>query len=126
MPAPHIASQIRESLADGERFDDFAYLFDTLMLFRRPYHENQKISENVGGRLLCLFVPDKPTNYVKAMQEFRLRLGGVSTKSDLQAEFANCVRHAALIVSRPEDVVWQPSVYFFLSRRLHEGLGNWF
>ncbi len=126
MPSPHIASQIRDSLGYGEKFDDFAYLFDTLMLLRRPYQEDQKMSENVGGRILCLFVPDKPAKYVKAMQEFRLQLAGVSTNSALQAEFANSVRHAALIVNRAEDVVFQPSMYFFLSGRLYESLANWF
>ena len=126
MPSERIASQIKEYFAFGEKFEDFAYLFDTLMLLRRPYQEDQKTSETVGGRILCLFVPDKPQNYVKAMQEFRLRFAGVSTNSESQAEFANSVRHAALIVGRPEDVVFRPSAYFFLPRRLYESLGNWF
>jgi len=126
MPSDRIAGQIKESLASGEKFDDFAYLFDTLMLLRRPYQQDEKTSETVGGRILCLFVPDKPKKYVNAMQEFRLRFAGVSTNSELQAEFANSVRHAALIVGRPDDVVFRPSAYFFLPRRLYESLGNWF
>jgi len=126
MPSDRIASQIKDYLAFGEKFEDFAYLFDTLMLLRRPYQEDQRTSEIVGGRILCLFVPDKPKEYVNAMQEFRLRFPGVSANSELQAEFANSIRHAALIVGRPEDVIFRPSVYFFLPRRLYESLGNWF
>jgi hypothetical protein len=122
MPSERFASRISDSLAQGEDFADFAYLFDALLRLRRPYHEKLEASEGIVGWLLCLFVPDKPPQYVRAMQQFRLRFHGVSTNAELQAEFYNCVRNAAVMLNRQEEVVWRPSLYFSLSRKLHEGL----
>jgi hypothetical protein len=126
MPSERSANKMHASLAENEDYVDFAYLFDVLVWLRRPYHEGLEASEDVVGRLLCLLAPKKPANYVSAMQRFRVRFGGVSTSAELQAEFANCVRNAAIIVPRPEDVVWRPSLYFSPSDRLHEGLEGWY
>lgn len=141
MPSELSASRIRDFLAEGENYDDFAFLFDALLKMRRPYDErlnaprmwlrrpyyvNLEMSESIVGWLLCLFVPDKPANYLKAMQQFRIRFKGVSSNAELQAEFYNCVRNAALVVRRKEDVVWRPSLYFSLSMNVHEGLEGWF
>jgi hypothetical protein len=118
MPSEMFADRIKESLAGGERFEDFAYLFDTLVLLRRPYHQDLKLSEEVAGRILCVIVPDKPPKYIDAMQEFRLCFIHVSTEPRLQAEFSNCVRSAALKVRNPKEIVWTPSVYFRTERHL--------
>ncbi len=112
MPSERFAGRIRESLAGGERFNDFAYMFDTLVALR-PFHDDLRLFEEVVGRILCVFVPDKPARYLRAMQEFRLRFGEVSNEPRLQAKFSNCVRHAALAVRTPNEIVWTPSVYFF-------------
>jgi hypothetical protein len=126
MPSQLFASKITDSLAEGENYDDFAHLFDALLLLRRPHQDSLGASETIVGWLLCLFVPDKPPEYVRAMHQFRMRFRGVSTNAELQAEFYNCVRNAAIVVRRPEDVVWRPSLYFSLARKLHEGLKDWF
>jgi hypothetical protein len=113
-------------LAENERYEDFAYLFDTLVWLRRPYHEDLERNETVVGWIWCLFAPQKPDHYVRAMQQFRVRFGGVNTDAELQAEFSNCVRNAAITVRRPEDLVWRPSLYYILPKRLHEDLDSWF
>ncbi len=113
MPSERFAGRIKESLAGGERFDDFAYMFDALIRLRRPLHEDFRLSEEVVGRILCVFVPDKPEKYMRAMKEFRLRFAEVSNEPRLQANFSNCVRPAALAVRTPNEIVWTPSVYFF-------------
>ncbi len=46
------------------------------------------------------------------MQQFRLHFAKISLDPTVQAEFANSVRQAALVVTRPEDIVWRPSLYF--------------
>jgi hypothetical protein len=117
---------IRQSLAEGENFSDFLYLLTALLLQRRPYHENLQTSQAVAGRLICVLFPDKPDKYIKAMQEYRMRFSGVSSNSELQAEFFNCVRNAALIVNDPQDIVWRPSLYFLRSSALHENLQEWY
>lgn len=126
MPSRRFASSIRESLARGENYDDFAYLLDTVIRLRKPYHEDVDASEDIVGWLVCLFVADKPERYVRAMQQFRIRFMGVSTNAELQSEFYDCVRNAAIFVRRKEDVVWRPSLYFTLSRTVHEGLEGWY
>jgi hypothetical protein len=125
MPSNRIAGEIERSLAPGENFADFAYLFDTLMLLRQPYHQDLNLSEKVAGRLLCVLFPDKPAKYVGAMREFRLRFADVSNNRELQAEFPNRVRPAAILISRPEDMVWRPSLYFSRSLRFRN-LREWF
>jgi hypothetical protein len=45
MPSERIANDIQRSLAEGERFADFAYLFDALILLRRPFHQDLTVSE---------------------------------------------------------------------------------
>ncbi|HXG24370.1 MAG TPA: hypothetical protein VNJ09_07445, partial [Chthonomonadales bacterium] len=106
MPSERIAEQLRGSLAEGENYEDFAYLFDALMLLRRPYHQDSETSENVAGKILCILFPDKPARYVTVIQQFRLGFAGVPNNARLQAEFWNCVRNAAIAVGRPEDIVW--------------------
>ncbi len=86
--------------------------FDTLIRLRQPYQSSLKESEEVTARLLCVFVPDKPKEYRRAMQQFRLHFAKISLDPTVQAEFANSVRQAALVVTRPEDIVWRPSLYF--------------
>lgn len=113
MPSESFAGRIRESLAAGERFDDFAYMFDTLVALRQPFHADLRLSEEVAGRILCVFVPDKPARYLRAMQGFRLRFAEISNNPGLKANFSNCVRQAALAVRSPNEIVWTPSVYFF-------------
>jgi hypothetical protein len=124
MPSEPFASDIRNSLADGERYEDFAYLFDALALMRKPFNEDVSISDGITGKLLCIAFPDKPPQYMAAMQPFRLHFAGVTTKPELKAEFANSVRHAALTVQRPEDIVWQPSLYFFAPTMV--GQAGWY
>lgn len=126
MPSDRIATEIRSSLAPNERFEDFAYLFDALMVLRKPYHENLEASENVGGKILSVLFPDKPKKYIQAMQQFRMGFTGVSTDAALRAEFNNCVRSAAIMVSREEDIVWRPSLYFSLPERRSHEFPNWF
>lgn len=126
MPSEYIANDIRRSLAEGERFEDFASLYDALVFLREPYHREFRLSERIAGMLLCVFFPDKPEKYIRAMQGFRLGFAGVSKEPELQAEFSNCVRNAAITVNRPEGVVWRPSLYFVLPPRLREGaLREW-
>ena len=122
MPSREYVRKISESLARGERLDDFVCLFDLLVLLRRPYHQDSRLSEEVVAWLLCVFVPDKPQNYVDAMQSFRLRFMHVSTEPQLQAEFSSCVRNAALTVRNPREIVWTPSVYF----RAQPDQNKWF
>jgi hypothetical protein len=120
MPSERIANEIQRSLADGERFGDFAYLFDALMFLRAPYNHDFSLSELVVGRLLCIIFPDKPAKYTRAMQTFRLGFSGVSTSPELEAEFSNSVRRAAITLVRPDGIVWRPSLYFSLPPRLRE------
>ena len=115
MPSERFAGRIEKSLAEGERFDDFAYMFDTLVLLRRPYHENLELSEEVVGWILCLILPDpaaKPAKYIRAMQEFRLHFAHVATEPQLRAEFSNCIKNAALTARDPKEIVWTPWLYF--------------
>lgn len=120
MPSERIASEIRGSLAEGERFDDFAYMFDALMFLRRPYSQDLSLSEKIVARLECIIFPDKPANYIRAMRQFRLGFADVSSNPERQAEFSNSVRHAAITLRRVEDIVWRPSLYFALPPRLRE------
>lgn len=126
MPSKLIANEIRRSLAEGETYADFAYLFDTLLLLRRPYNRTSTTSEKITGRLLCLIFPDKPRRYIRAMQEFRLGFLDISTDPGLKAEFSNCVKHAALTLNRIEDVVWRPTLYFVWPRRLRNRPDWWY
>jgi hypothetical protein len=120
MPSERIAAQIRDSLAPGERFADFGYLFDAMTFLRAPYNQDLSFSERIVGRVMCVIFPDKPDKYIKAMQQFRLGFAGVATDPELQAEFSNSVRRAAITLRDPLDVVWRPSVYFGLSPRLRD------
>ena len=43
MPSDRIASEIQRSLAEGERFSDFAYLFDALVFLRAPYYPESNV-----------------------------------------------------------------------------------
>lgn len=114
MPSERSASDIRRSLAKGESFEDFAYLFDALILLRRQHSPNLRLSESVAGRLLCVIFPDKPDKYIRAMRGFRLGFAGVSRNPELQAEFSNCVGPEAIALNQPEMIVWRPSLYFSL------------
>jgi hypothetical protein len=114
MLSDRIAKKIESSLARGERFEDFAYLFGSLMLARRHRrpHDNVEVSQEVAGKILCVLAPDKPPRYISVMQGFRLVFAGVSTDRKRKAEFWHCIQPAAITVSRPEDIVWRPSLYF--------------
>jgi hypothetical protein len=125
MPSQHIASEIRQSLAPGERAEDFEYLFDALMSLRAPYNRHNPPSEGVTARLMCVMFPDKPKSYIRAMQQFRLAFSGVANEKELQAEFSNSVKPAALIVNRPDDIVWRPGLYFSKPRRLRRVDDSW-
>jgi hypothetical protein len=125
MPSHRIAGEIERSLAQGESFADFAYLFDMLMFLRQPYHQDLSLSEKVAGRLLCVLFPDKPARYVGVMREFRLRFANVSNDHELQSEFPNRVKPAAILLARPEDIVWRPSLYFSRSLRFRN-LSDWY
>lgn len=129
MPSQNTANDIRRSLAPGEHYADFAYMFDAITFLRRPYERNPGISESIVGRILCVLVPDKPEEYVDAMQRFRLGFAGLADSSELQAEFSNSVTTAAMTVGRVEEIFWRPSLYFSLPRRLFESkrlLEKWF
>jgi len=79
MPSQLFASKITDSLAEGENYDDFAHLFDALLLLRRPHQESLGASETIVGWLLCLFVPDKPPiqNAIPGCVDQRRASGGV-------------------------------------------------
>jgi hypothetical protein len=124
MPSEPIANDIRRSLAPSERYADFAYMYDALMLLRRPYHEDLRSSERIGEWLMCVLFPDKPRNYISAMQQFRLGFAGIATNNELQAEFFNSVRQAAIVQSEPISV-WTPSLYFSPPPRLRD-LNFWY
>jgi hypothetical protein len=126
MPSNRFASEIERSLAPNERFADFAYLFDALLMLRRPYHQDTPQSETITGKLLCVVFPDKPAKYIAAMREFRLRFTDVASNPELQAEFSNCVKHAALTVSRPEAVAWRPDLYFSIRLPRLRDIKEWF
>jgi len=126
MPSQEFVGRIRESLADNERFEDFAYMFDALVDLRRPFTPNQRVSEEIVARILCVFLPDKPEKYMRAMRQFRLRFQGVSRAPDLQALFVNCVKNAAMIVRDLNDVVWTPSLYFRIPPGPGRPLPDWF
>jgi hypothetical protein len=126
MPSERIANDIRGSLVAGVRFEDFAHMFDTMMLLRRPYHpKGLRSSEEIAGRLLCIAFPAKPAKYMNAMQKFRLGFKGVATRPGLQAEFSNSVRQAAISMSRIEQIEWIPSLYFAPPPRLRN-LAGWY
>jgi len=112
MPSNRIAGDIERSLTPGESYADFAYLFDTLMSLRLPYHQDLNVSEKVAGRLLCVLFPDKPAKYVAVMRGFRLLFANVSNDPELQSEFPNRIKPAAILLARPEDIIWRPSLYF--------------
>jgi len=120
MPSERIAGEIKNSLAEGEDFADFAYLFDALVFLRAPYNQDLSLSERIVGRLLCVIFPDKPGRYVKAMQQFRRGFAGVAKEPELRAEFSNSVRRAAITLDRTDQIVWRPSLYFVLPPRLRE------
>ncbi len=120
MPPERIADEIRKSLAEGERFEDFAFMFDALVFLRAPYNTNLGLTEDILKKIICFVLLKKPQNYVRAMQAFRLGFAGVAANPELQGEFSNSVRRAAITVNRPEDVVWRPSLYFALPPRLRE------
>jgi hypothetical protein len=128
MPSADYAINIRNSLVEGESYEDFAYLFDALMSLRGPFNHDLSLSERVVGRLVCVLFPAKPPQYVRAMQRFRLGFAGVSTNPEFQAEFSNSVRHAAITLNQPEGIIWRPSLYFALPPRLRELelIGGWF
>lgn len=120
MPSDRIVNDIRRSLVDRERFGDFAYLFDALIFLRAPYTPELSLSERIVSRLLCVIFPDKPPNYIRAMQQFRLSFAGVATDSELQGEFSNSVRRAAITLARPQQIIWRPSLYFALPPRFRD------
>jgi len=120
MPSERIREKIERSLAYGEGFEDFAFMFDSLTRLRQPYQSSLEQSEEVTARLLCILVPDKPDKYRRAMQQFRLHFAKISFDPTIQAEFANSVRHAALVVARPEDIIWRLSLYFQYTGRDRE------
>jgi hypothetical protein len=120
MPSERIASDIKGSLTPGEKFEDFAYMFDALMLLRAPYNQDLSLSERIVSRIECIIFPDKPPKYIRALRQFRLSFVGVAFNPERQAEFSNSVRHAAIMVSRVEDIVFRPSLYFTLPPRLRE------
>jgi hypothetical protein len=119
MPSERSANEIRRSLVEGERFEDFAWLYDALVFLRRPYQPDPASSENVVGRIICVLFPDKPDQYKKAMQAFRLGFAGVEENPELQAEFQDVVRRNAMTIDRT-PIVYRPSLYFYLSPRLRE------
>lgn len=104
----------------GEKFENFAYMFDVLLLLRVPYSQDLSLSERIVSRIECIIYPDKPANYIQAMQQFRLGFAGVSLDRERQVDFSNSVRHAAITVRRVEDIVFRPSLYFTLPPRLRE------
>jgi hypothetical protein len=97
-----------------------------MLLRQRRHHGNVEVSENVAGKILCVLAPDKPPKYISVMQGFRLVFAGVSTNRKLKAEFWHCIQPAAITVSRPEDIVWRPSLYFSRPPTLDRQLEDWF
>ncbi len=76
---------------------------------------------------MCVIFPDKPAKYIAAMREFRLHFTDVAADLELQAEFSNAVKHAAITLSRPEAIVWRPQLYFSISSpRLRDLRDLWF
>lgn len=129
MPSERIAIEIRRSLAAGERFEDFAFMFDALLRLRAPYHQDLRQSEGIVELIVCVLLPAKTQNYIQAMQAFRLAFAGVAARPELQAEFSNSVRLAAITVSRPQDVFLRPSLYFLPPEGLRESgpmSNSWF
>jgi hypothetical protein len=112
MPSERIANNIKNSLAPGELYEDFAYMFDTVLDMRAPYNSDAVLNEQVTGRLLCVLFPDKPSQYVKSMQTFRLEFTGIANAPDLQKQFATRVTQEALTVKTPADIVWRADQYF--------------
>ncbi|MEO1034619.1 MAG: hypothetical protein AAFX44_03550 [Pseudomonadota bacterium] len=112
MPSPDIVPQIEQALADGERYLDFAAMVDTLAALRSPYHQDYTLSERVGAVLLCVLWPDKPDEYTDAIRRFRMAFDGIADNTLIAARFANTIRPAAVLVPRPEDIFWDPTLYF--------------
>jgi len=112
MPSERIAQHIAESLAEGERQEDFEYMVDALTQMRRPYHPeaSDEEVEEVAGWTLCIIVKPKPRHYINAMQRFRILFKEIADSPELQATFVNSVRPAALTVG--EQVHYRPSLYF--------------
>jgi uncharacterized protein YjbI with pentapeptide repeats len=112
MPSERIARHIAESLAEGERQEDFEYMVDALTHMRRPYHPEttDEEVEEVAGWTLCIVVKPKPRHYIDAMQRFRILFKGIADSPELQATFANSVRLATLTAG--EQLEYIPSLYF--------------
>jgi hypothetical protein len=112
MPSARIANDIRRSLAPGETYEDFAYMFDTLLAMRTPSHTDYLLNEQITARLLCVVFPDKPAHYVSSMQQFRMTFAGIANDPDLQMQFSSRVMPAALTVQSLEEITWQAHQYF--------------
>jgi uncharacterized protein YjbI with pentapeptide repeats len=113
MPSEWIAQHIDESLAEGERQEDFEYMVDTLTQMRRPYHPEapyEEVVEAGAGKILCLLLWPKPRSYVDSMRRFRTLFKGIADSLVLQATFANSVLPAALTAG--EQLEYSPSLYF--------------
>ncbi len=112
MPSPLIANKIQDSLAPGETYEDFAYMFDALFSRRGFYNFNIDTNEQVTGRLICIVFPDKPDPYIKAMGLFRMQFAGIANNIDLQVDFSSRIKTEALTVRSTENIIWDADRYF--------------
>jgi hypothetical protein len=143
MASQLFANEITLSLSEGEDFEDFAFMFDTLVWLRGPirvwrgeiipftiegtvWQQLLRASADVAGALVCIVKPYKPESYVSVMRQFRLGFHGIASNKELQAEFPNCIRNAAIAVRRIDDIEWRPSLYFSLPERLRGRVEKWF
>jgi hypothetical protein len=88
-------------------------MVDALTQMRRPYHPEapyEEVVEDSATKILCVFVPIKPREYVDTMQRFRILFKGIADSPWLQATFANSVLPAALTAG--EQLEYIPSLYF--------------
>jgi hypothetical protein len=120
MPSKSVEIEIRDSMLQEEKFEDFAYMVDFQVRLRTPYHPDFKLSEDVGKILLCVAFPAKDDKYKQAMQSFRLDFTGVAINLEYQAEFSNSIMPASIMVDRQQAIIWKPSLYFQLPPRLRE------
>jgi hypothetical protein len=88
---------------------------DELIRLRSRRHRDVRTNEAVVARILCYIVlPIKPRAYVGVMQTFRVRFRGIAADGTLQALFRQAIRRPALVVAKPDDVVFQADLYFDL------------
>jgi hypothetical protein len=121
MPSKKYSSLISDSLATDEKYEDFEYMFETLLDMRRKYQRSNLFSfrrlfgtlyrdeEDTAGLLLCVLISFKPSKYVEAMQEFRLLFRGISLPGGkkYKAIFSNSILPAALALPAthlPDDL----------------------